>query len=258
MISKIVVLGAGNLAHSFISVIKNTDIEVLQIYNRHLDKAQELAKFVNAEAISNVEEISSNADAYFFLLSDTGIIEISKQINIDKNKILLHSAGSLSMDIFKGKTENYGVFYPFQTFSKEFPIDFTTAPICLEASNTTTLNSLKNFSQFLGCTSYDITEDQRTSIHLSGVFACNFMNHCIFLGEQILKNSNVDIELMHPLLEQSFKKALHIGAENAQTGPARRMDKVVIDRQLELLKNNEQMSGIYKMLTESIYRTYKS
>jgi predicted short-subunit dehydrogenase-like oxidoreductase (DUF2520 family) len=256
MPSGIVILGTGNVAANFVDAIKDTDVKVIQVYGRNIEKARELSAKINAEAINYVSNINPDLQIYFFMLSDTGIVETVKQIKIN-NGILVHTAGSLSMDIFKGKAENYGVFYPFQTFSKDFPVDLGEVPVCIEASNEFTLESLKDFAEKLGCKAYRLNEEKRQYLHLSGVFACNFMNHCIFLGEKILEEQGIDKEIIRPLLEQSFKKAMAIGAENSQTGPAKRMDKLIIEKHLELLKNNEQMFDVYKVLTDSIYKTYR-
>jgi len=37
--------------------------------------------------------------------------------------------------VFKGFSENYGVFYPLQTFTSDRDIDFSNIPICVESSN---------------------------------------------------------------------------------------------------------------------------
>ncbi|MDR2010150.1 MAG: DUF2520 domain-containing protein [Bacteroidales bacterium] len=251
MISKIIILGTGNVATNFVCALKGTDVKVAQIYDRHIEKAGKLAKEINAEAISSIKDIDTDIDACFFMLSDTGIIETVGQMK-KNNKILVHTAGSLSMNIFKSKTDNFGVFYPFQTFTKEMPIDFSNVPACLEASNRATFNFLKEIAEKLKCKVYEINEEKRQYLHLSGVFACNFMNHCIFLGNKVLEDHGIDREIIKPLLEQSFKKILAIGAEKSQTGPAKRNDKVIIDKHLELLKDDKRMSDIYKILTESI------
>ena len=257
MTTNIVVLGAGNVASNFIDAIKSTDIKILQIYNRHLEGAQILAERVNSEAIDDLKMINTNADAYFFMLSDTGIMELALQIGEIKG-ILVHTAGSIPKEVFKNKTENYGVFYPFQTFSKEMQVSFSKIPVFIEGSNEYTSNYLRFIAQKLGSNIHEAGEEKRKYIHLSGVFACNFMNHCIYLGEKILKDNSIDKEILKPLLEQSFRKVLNIGAERSQTGPAKRMDNSVIEKHMELLKSDELMYDIYRTLTESICKTYNN
>ncbi|MDR2835572.1 MAG: DUF2520 domain-containing protein [Bacteroidales bacterium] len=252
---KIAIIGAGNVASHFVEKIKNTDIQILQICNRHINKAKKLANIVNAEAIDNFEQILPNADIYFFMLSDSGIVEIIDKIKSQKG-IFVHTSGTLSKDIFKNHTNNYGVFYPFQTFSEKDKLNFNDLPILLDTSNKYTSEILEKFAQNLKCKVYNIDEKQRQIIHLSGIFASNFANHCVFLGEQILKNENIDIDIIQPLLKQSFNKIFSIGAKKAQTGPAYRNDEIIIEKHLKMLENNRNLSEIYKILSKSIQKTY--
>ena len=36
---------------------------------------------------------------------------------------IVHTSGSVSLDIFNNKYENYGVLYPLQTFNKKNAVD---------------------------------------------------------------------------------------------------------------------------------------
>ena len=69
------------------------------------------------------------------------------------------------------------------------------------------------------------------------------------LKQAISKN---DVKLLNPISQQSFNKMLHIGPLNAQTGPAKRNDKITMQKHLALLKTNKQLSSIYKSLTDLI------
>ena len=255
MTTKIVILGAGNLATHFTNALLKTKIQILQIYSRSIESAKSLAIPNKLSYTNNITEINPNADIYIFMLSDDGICETIKEFPI-KSKILIHSAGSISMDIFKDKTTNYGVFYPYQTFSKNDELKFSDVPICIEASNKTTMESLRTLSNILGCTYFETNESDRKHIHLAAVFACNFMNHCIYLGEKILQDADIDTKLLTPLLEQSFKKIISKGAKTSQTGPALRMDKSVLKKHKEMLSHNKQQLNIYEILSTNINDTY--
>ena len=60
---------------------------------------------------------------------------------------------------------------------------------------------------------------------------------------------------MHPLILKTAQKALENGPTNSQTGPAKRGDKEVINKQLDLLENPDH-KDIYNTLTKAIYTTY--
>ncbi len=256
MINSIIILGSGNVAYHLVTAFLKADIEIKQIFSKNRNTGEQLAELANCNFTDNISGVFPDADAYIFAMNDQADKTVSQLLQTDKNKILVHTAGSLSMNIFETKTENYGVFYPFQTFSQSSEINFAKVPICLEASNTETLENLKKLTEKLSCKHYEINEEKRKLLHLTGVFACNFMNHCVYLGEEILKNADISKEIIKPLLEQSFDKILNQGAYSSQTGPALRNDKISMEKHLDFLQKDEKLSDIYRLLSESIFKTH--
>ncbi|MDD3860490.1 MAG: DUF2520 domain-containing protein [Bacteroidales bacterium] len=256
MISNIIIAGSGNVAYHLAKAFKKAGINIKQVFSRNHTSGKELALITDSSFTDRIDEVFADADAYIFAMNDEADKDIAKRLEVEDNKILLHTAGSLSMDIFKKKTSNYGVFYPFQTFSKDIELDFSKVPICIEASNLRTINELKELSKSIFCKYYEVNEDQRKILHLSGVFASNFMNHCVYLGGKILEKEGLSTEMLNPLLQQSFDKILNNGAYMSQTGPARRNDQISIEKHLDFVKKDKNLYDIYKIFTESIYKTY--
>jgi len=256
MISDIIIAGSGNVAYNFAKALLKAGINIRQIFSRNKATGNQLAMLTNSDFTDAIENIYPDADAYILAMNDEADKEIAGKLKTGSDKILVHTAGSLSMNIFKGKSNNYGVFYPFQTFSKDVDIDFKDVPICLEASNDKTYSELQALCNALSCKSYQVNEEQRKILHLSGVFACNFMNHCIFLGEKILDKEGLSSDMLKPLLKQSFAKVIAKDAFSSQTGPARRNDMISIKKHLEYLQNDKKLYDIYRLLTESISKTY--
>ncbi|MDD2636587.1 MAG: DUF2520 domain-containing protein [Bacteroidales bacterium] len=253
----IVILGSGNVASHFAKALKNAGINVKQIFGRNIRSVSALAKQINCSHTINISDIIQNADIYFFIMNDKANLSICDKIKIKPDSILAHTAGSQSIDIFKNKTPNYGVFYPFQTFTKSVETDFSKVPICLEASNQETYLVLEKIARKLNCKTFKINASERETVHLSGVFASNFMNHCVNIAEDILLENNISSDIIKPLLEQSFFKILNNTAANSQTGPAIRNDNLTIEKHKELIKNNKQYSQVYEVLTNSIKSKFK-
>jgi hypothetical protein len=59
-------------------------------------------------------------------------------------------------------------------------------------------------------------------------------------------------KLLEPLIVETFKKALEIGPQKAQTGPAIRKDDITIRKHLEMLKGEPDMQDLYRRISESI------
>lgn len=256
MISDVIILGSGNVAEHLVRAFLKTDIKVRQIFSKNIVSGKALSGIANCSFTNIISDVINSADLYVFAMNDAANTEISQKLIIDKDRILVHTAGSLSMNIFKNRTKNYGVLYPFQTFSKEISLDFSTVPVCIEASNEETLNVLKELSSSLNCKHYEINESKRSILHLSGVFVSNFMNHCVYLGNEILKNADIDTEIIKPLQDQSFYKISNFSAFESQTGPALRNDKISMQKHLEFLENDKNLYDIYRLLSQSIYKTY--
>jgi hypothetical protein len=88
------------------------------------------------------------------------------------------------------------------------------------------------------------------------VIVNNFANHIVYIAQQEAQKNHLDWELFKPILNETFSKIQELGAKNAQTGPARRMDLSVIAEHEHLLTGTSL--ELYKLLTKSIIETYKN
>jgi predicted short-subunit dehydrogenase-like oxidoreductase (DUF2520 family) len=58
------------------------------------------------------------ANLYVIAVSDEAVAEVASQL-IVHNKLVVHTAGSVSKDVLKQASRNYGVLYPLQSLRKE-------------------------------------------------------------------------------------------------------------------------------------------
>lgn len=251
---KIVFIGAGNLATHLAKKLHNQSFDIVQIYSRTLVSADELAIKVNAASTDKIKDIVPNADIYIFSIPDAALENILFQIQIDKNKLFLHTAGSITIDIFKEYSDRYGVIYPFQTFSKQREIDFKDIPIFIEINNQEDRIILEKIANTLSEKIYYLSSDKRQYLHLTGVFACNFVNHMYNIADQILTQEDIPFDVILPLIDETANKVHYLRPTDAQTGPAIRYDENVINKHLSLIIG-EKLKDIYKMISENIHET---
>lgn len=251
---KVVFIGAGNLATQLALSLYNKAYNITQIYSRTTESATTLARLVNAEYTTHIEQITSDADIYIFSVKDSVLEELISNIN-KNNGIWLHTAGSIPLSIFEGKVDNFGVFYPFQTFSKERNINFSEVPIFFEANNAENEQKLEEIASSISNKTFKLDSDRRKYLHLTGVFACNFVNHLYYISENILKVQGIPFSAIVPLIEETASKVKSVNPYHAQTGPAIRMDMNVIDKHLALL-TEDRMKEIYEIMSQSIFETY--
>ena len=247
---KVVILGGGNVAyHLTNNLLKNTAIDLVQVYNKSIEKIQYLDK--KTSITNNLKELKE-ADIYIISISDSAISTFSKKLNL-KGKLVVHTSGGVDLTELKSNS-NKGVFYPLQSFSKAKSIHFSEIPICIEASTKKDEQLLETLAKLISNKVYQINSDQRKSLHVAAVFVNNFTNHLFHIGNEICEANNLPFDILLPLIEETSEKIKSLKPFNAQTGPAKRNDTATIKEHLENLTKNQQ--EIYTLLTQSIIKTY--
>ena len=252
----IVIIGSGNVATHISKVLFNIDCNILQIYSRNIKSAKLLAKNTNSEYTDNIKLLNKKADIYIVSVTDNAIKHIIEQANFKFNNIV-HTAGSVDKDIFKKYSKNYGVFYPFQTFSKNKDVNFSEIPICIEANNKKFESDLLNIAKKISKNVYKMNSEQRKYLHIAGVFANNFANHMFYIASKLLIQKNISTKIIYPLIKETAHKLEKLTAFKAQTGPALRNDKESIKKHLDLLSSQPEFMEIYKIISEDIYKKHK-
>ena len=254
-IMKIIMIGAGNLATNLAAALLGAGHDILQVYSRTMQSAQALAIIAGAAAVADIGEVRSDADLYILSVKDDALPLLIPQLCRGKeDKLFLHTAGSVSMDVFQGMAHHYGVFYPMQTFSKQKRVDFDDIPCFVEGSGEEETQAIEALAGELSRRVYQLSSADRKYLHLSAVFACNFVNHCYAVSEQILAKHGIPFDVMLPLIDETAAKVHHLNPVTAQTGPAVRFDETVIRNQSQLLRDNPLLKDIYERMSMSIHR----
>ncbi len=251
---KIVLIGAGNVATNLGFALGKAKQEILQVYSRTEKAARELAEMLHAGYTTSIQDVSADADLYILSVKDDALPVLIPQLCKGKeDKLFVHTAGSVSKDVFKGCAQHYGVFYPMQTFSKERLVHFDNIPCFVEGSGVMELAFLKLFASLLTRSVYELDSEGRKYLHLAAVFACNFANHCFAVGADILEKHHLPADILLPLIDETAAKVHELPAKDAQTGPAVRYDQTVMKKQADLLEANPLLKEIYEAMSKSIH-----
>jgi predicted short-subunit dehydrogenase-like oxidoreductase (DUF2520 family) len=249
---KIVFIGAGNLANSVSMEMQRVGMTVGQIYSRTREHAESLAKKVNCQWTCNLNEIIPDADLYIFSVKDSALPEVISRMKPNKG-LWVHTAGSVPIHVFEGYAPRYGVFYLLQTFTKKRKVKLDGTPIFLEVSLPDDMKMLKKIAIALSGNAKEVDSEKRKWIHLAAVFACNFTNHMYTLAAKLLNEQNLSHDVLLPLIMETAERISELPPIEAQTGPAIRFDKDVMDKQVALLEE-PALQTIYKLLSQSIYK----
>jgi len=248
---KIVLLGSGNVATHLAKVLKATGEDVVQVYSPNLTHAKLLAGTIEAEGVNELTEIKQNADLYIISVKDDVIESVAKSLK-NVAGLVVHTSGTTDIHILSSQVANAGVFYPLQTFSKNKEVSFENIPLCIEASDVDQLAILKKLAAKISTQVYELDGEKRKVLHLAAVFACNFPNHLYALASQVLRQNDLDFEILRPLIAETADKVMHNLPENVQTGPAIRADENTLNKHLSMLNDMPELQNIYQILFNNI------
>lgn len=232
---KIALVGNGNVASHLYEALKNKT-EVYQVNSR------------------TMENFPKGCDIAVLCVKDDAISEVSEKIN-ELSPVIVHTSGSVSMDVLSPFASHYGVMYPLQTFTKGIEIPYNEIPFFIEASDKETEGKITEIASLISENINFCDSDRRKKLHLASVFACNFTNALFGISFDILKENEFSTDDIKPLIKQTVSKLDILSPKEAQTGPAKRNDIKVMQAHLDLLSNNSDLKEIYRILSSHISGT---
>ncbi|MGI5975060.1 MAG: Rossmann-like and DUF2520 domain-containing protein [Paludibacter sp.] len=247
--------GSGNVATHLALAIHKTGHQIVQVYSRTKASAAALGNRLGVPYTHLVDEIMQDADLYIYAVSDDAL-ESLVSLNIAPQAMHVHTAGSVAMDIFKGYKKHYGVLYPLQSLSKDKTVDFQQVPLLLEASDEVVKQALDVLAKEISGQVHHYNTEQRLKIHLAAVFANNFVNHLFHIASDIMESSDIDFNLLKPLIKETIEKISHLSPAEAQTGPAKRNDQKIMKQHMEMLKDQPKLQNLYRELSQMILEQY--
>ncbi len=248
---RIAIIGAGNVATFIASALYRAGYIIDQVFSRRKENAIKLAGNVGSAWTTDISLIDPEADIWIFALTDDAILKTVGDLGRKKG-LLVHTAGSLPMDIFSGHSDNFGVLYPLQSITAKGVVRNKDFPVCIEGNNDSSLAGIRALASEITGNVHEISTDERVWLHLAAVFACNFTNHMYVLAHETLKKVGLSFDLLHPLINETAGRCLEPGPLQSQTGPAVRNDQIIINKHLDLLSFSPEWREIYAELTRSI------
>lgn len=250
-IRNIVLVGAGNVASHLSKALISTGFTIVQVVNRSEKHGLKLARHAGAAFSRSPEEVIPGADLYILAVSDAAIPEVAARLNI-REGIVVHTSGSVGLDVLEKSSPATGVLYPLQTFRRGKRVSFRHVPLCIEGNSPEVEEKLVELGQRLSDNVHHITSEQRKILHLTAVFAGNFTNYLYTVAEDLLRHYGLPFDLIKPLIRQTATNIRHSDLFSLQTGPAMREEMPVIEKQMELLKNHKEYQEIYHLISRQI------
>jgi predicted short-subunit dehydrogenase-like oxidoreductase (DUF2520 family) len=228
----------------------------LQVYGRNLEAAGELAAELGAEALVSPAALDDRADMCIVAISDAALPSLGNWMP-KRPYPVVHTAGSVSMEVLSGISEQIGVLYPLQSLRKDQP-GIPEIPFMVQGNSKDTEHLLRSFARSLSGLVHHAGEEERRRMHLAAVFTSNFFNHLATLARQYCRDNDVDFQMLLPLLLETVGRMEWEDPANLQTGPAIRNDQPTIDRHVSMLQDRPHMQRIYQLMTDSIRHHYNT
>ena len=251
-------IGAGNLGTQLALACLRSGHDILQVYSRTMAAADALAQRVGGAPVTDTNLLAYDADIYIFSLRDSVLGEIIPKVCHGREQhVFVHTAGSVPMSVFQGMALHYGVLYPLQTFSKSRDVNFSNIPCFIETNDDFAYQTVNGLARSVSQNVRPLNSEQRKYVHLSAVWACNFVNHCYDVAATVLERQHIPFEVLLPLIDETAGKVHELPPCKAQTGPAVRYDENIIREQAQLMKINPLEKDLYERLSVSIHQKYK-
>jgi predicted short-subunit dehydrogenase-like oxidoreductase (DUF2520 family) len=244
--------GAGNVATHLSAAMRNAGNTVVQVYSRTEESAQTLANRLQAEWTTDLKKLVPDADLYVFSLKDDVLAEAIVRVR-PNDALWIHTAGSISMDVFGHHVERCGVLYPLQTFSGKREVDFRHIPCFVEARLPADELLLCGIAGQISGNVQMLASEKRKYLHLAAVYACNFTAHMYAVAAKILEQQDISWEVLLPLIDETAAKVHALTPAQAQTGPAVRNDRRVMHMHEDMLADAD-MKRIYQLISNHIYK----
>lgn len=217
------IIGLGNVGLSLSLYLKEKRLP-FSWWTRGEDKREKYKDMIG-ECEKEFFKVFENSDFIFICIKDDEIENFVKGIDIKGKKMAIHLSGTLPLSVLsplKEKGFYIGSFHPIQTFSFPSPSYFKDIYASFVGDKEIYEVLEKVFNGDIKI--IRVTEEEKFLIHLASTISSNFFVFLLRKSEEILKDKNLSIEILLPLVRTTFENIKRDGVYKALTGPAKRKD----------------------------------
>ena len=248
---KVVIVGAGNVATVLGRLIRQHGHQILQVVSRAAASAEILAKELDCSFTDDSSLVDKSADIYLIAVTDTAMAQLDERYSLG-DKLVIHTAGSVSKDVLENITTNYGVLYPLQSLRKQNMQLQQDIPLLIDANTVEGFAVLQDFAETISANVTKANDEERLKLHVAAVLVSNFTNHLYALAADYCNKEGADFKLLLPLIEETALRLRNYPPNEMRTGPAIRKDIHTLQKHLHLLWPYPAIHNMYLKMTDSI------
>jgi predicted short-subunit dehydrogenase-like oxidoreductase (DUF2520 family) len=253
---KVVIIGSGNVASALGYKALEAGHRIVQVAGRNNLDVLNLANAWRSDCTIHWESVDKAADIYIVALSDSALPGLGKVLSLPE-KLVVHTAGALPVDVLRDVSLHAGVLYPLQSFSS-YALSPRKFPLLIDAALPEDLPVIQDFAASISRKVVVAKDAARLKLHVAAVVVNNFTNHLYTLAADFCDRENVDFNLLLPLISETVRRVKGIHPGEVQTGPAKRGDKITLERHRTLLSNHHDLNRLYDLFTILIEEYFRS
>ena len=246
----VTIIGSGNVASVLGKVLLEKGNKVNQVYSPQYGHALQLATELKAEAIADLSLVNEGADLYIIAITDNAIFEITEHLFL-QNKLVIHTAGSISKDVLKNVSTNYGVLWPMKMIRKSMN-SLSSTTLVVDGSSESITQQLEQFALELTSTVTRANDTERIKMHMVAALTANFTNYLYHLASDYCRSENIDFTIFYPIIEETAIQIQGNDPGTLQAGPAYRGDRQTIEKHLILLAEHPETQKLYRDISDNI------
>lgn len=252
---KVALVGSGNVATVLGKVIHNAGHEIVQVLSRNENHAKSLAQLFNCPYGSFKSSSYLDADIYILTITDTALYHLDQYVQLG-SKLVVHTAGSVSKDVLKNVSSNYGTIYPLQSLIKNAE-ETPEIPLLVDGSDEEITGFIYKFAKSLSNTVTLANDQERLKFHVAAVLVNNFTNHLFAMADEFCTKEKIDFKKLYPLMDETINRVKLHPPDVVQTGPAIREDIYTLGKHLQILSAHPDLKYLYLKLSESILKLHQ-
>ncbi len=252
---QVVIIGSGNTATILSKLLLANGFHISQVISRNIKHAEILANALNCPAADFSSPMDETADIYLIAVSDKVIHEVVSYMP-KNNKLILHTAGSVSKNVLENVSNQFGVLYPLQSLRKEID-KIPDIPFLVDGNNEVVAEMIMQIGKKISHHVDIANDEKRLKLHLSAVMVNNFTNHLYTMAADYCKKEQLEFDLLKPLIFETANRLKNVHPSEVQTGPAIRNDSETIEQHEKLLENYPELKALYVYFTKQIASFYR-
>ncbi len=255
-------IGAGKVGFSLGKFFSQGGIHVIGYYSRHIESAEEAARFTDSSSYDDPAKLVADCDAVFITVPDGVITEIFDELkNYDiEGRQLCHCSGSMTAEeAFPGIAETGAAgcsIHPLFPVSDRYESyrELKDAFFCIEGSPEP-VRIWKEILEGLGADVQILPSDNKALYHASCAIASNLVCALVQESLDLLETCGFDREFalkaITPLMRSNMEHIIAHGPAQALTGPVERNDVDTVRKHFRAFPSSRDRD-LYRAVSEKL------